>query len=158
MQESVQCLAPDAVVEVAKRLDSLDWSWTSDELGSVLRAVGLTALDPFDSPSVRIEHPDLPDVVGFVVNLVDESMVLEISVTITALIDSEDQNAVATLSAGYEEYDAALKTVFGNPDDRPAAQGAVWDRGEEVLELRHLSITLALVRANKRSRKKRQGG
>lgn len=154
----MQRLAPDDVVEVAKRLDSLDWSWTPDELAPVLEAVGLTALDPLDSPSVRIEHPSLPGGFGFVVNLVDESMVLEISVTTTAVIDRGDQHAVAALSAAYEDYDAALKAAFGNPDDRPADQGAVWDRGEEVIELRHLTIALALVRASKRSRKKRQGG
>jgi len=158
LEEPVQRLAPDDVVEVAKHLDSLEWSWTPDELGAVLEAVGLTALDPLGSPSVRIEHPGLPGVFGFVVNLVDESMVLEISVTITAVIESGDQDAVATLNAVYEDYDAALKAAFGNPDDRPADQGAVWDRGEEVLELRHLTIALALVRVSKRSRKKRQGG
>jgi len=154
----VQRLAPDDVVEVAKRLDSCYWSWTTDELGPVLEAAGLTALDPLGSPSVRIEYPGLPGVFGFVANLVDGSSVLEISVTTTTVIDRGDQHAVAALDAAYEDYDAALKAVFGNPDDRPADQGAVWDRGGEVLELRPLTIAWALVRASKRSRKKRQGG
>lgn len=154
----MQRLASDDVIEVAKRLDSLDWAWTPDELEPVLQAVGVLPLDPLDSPSVRIEHAALPGVVGFVVNLVDESLVLEISVTLTEVIEDSDRDAVAALSDAYEEYDAALKTVFGNPDDRPADQGAVWDRGEEILELRHLTIAVALVRASKYSCKKRQGG
>ena len=154
----MQRMTPNDVVEIAKRLDSFDWSWTTDELGPVLATAGLTALNPLDSPSIRIEHPALPGVFGFVANLVDRSTVLEISITITAVIDTDDQHAVAALDAAYEEYDAALKATFGNPDERAADRGATWDRGEEVLELRDLTIALALVRASKSSRKKRQGG
>lgn len=151
-------LGPDDVVEVAKRLDACHWSWTIEELGSVLQTLGVTVLDPLDNTSVRIEHPDLPGVFGFAVNLIDESMVLEISVTATEVIDSNDQTAIAALSTAYEECFAALEAAFGEPDDPSAEYGAVWDRGEEVMELRDLTIALALVRISKRSRQIRQGG
>lgn len=148
----MQRMTPHDVVEVAKRLDSIDWSWTPDELGPVLKALGLTPFDPLRNRTVRFEHPGLPGVFGFVVQLPDESEVLRISVTIAAMNEPGDQQAETALVAVFEDYEVALKAAFGDPDDWSPDEDAEWDRGEDVLELQRRASVLALVWENKRNR------
>ena len=148
----------EAAAEVASQLLGCTWSWTTSDLDTPLRAAGLVAPDPLEGMSIRIQHPDLPDVDGFVATLADETTVLEIAVTLTEVIDEADEAAAAELDDAYEEYDAFLKVDYGDPTERPRDKGAVWDRGDQVLELAHHDIAVVLVVASKDSRRKRHGG
>lgn len=148
----MRCMAPDDVLEVVKRLDSLDWSWTPGEVEPVLRALGLTALDPLGNRTVRFEHPGLLGVYGFVVQLPDKAKVLRISISVAAVTESDGQQAGADLSAAYEDYEAVLRAALGDPDDRSADHDAEWERGQNVLVLQRRATVVALVWVSKRSR------
>ncbi|PZS22839.1 MAG: hypothetical protein DLM60_03720 [Pseudonocardiales bacterium] len=154
----MQRLAPEVAVEVAKRLLTCDWSWTTADLDKALEAAGLTALEPLEGMSIRIEHAALPGVPGYVANLTaDEKTVLDISVTLTELIDEADADALAALDAAYKEYEAALEEEFDEPDDRPDEKRAMWDQCDRVLELLNLDIGVVLAVVNKASRRRQEG-
>ncbi|MFE3406329.1 DUF6301 family protein [Streptomyces anulatus] len=142
----IRRLTGEQVVDLALRLDGISWNWTTSEIAEVLRTSQLIPLDSLDNPSIPIEHPDLTGVRGFVVNLSERSIVLEINVTLTEVSPREDIHAQSEMDAAFQEYLTALISTFGDPDDYPKESVIVWDRGEEKLKLRRLGIAVDLSR------------
>ncbi|MEW1792959.1 DUF6301 family protein [Streptomyces niveus] len=137
-------LTKEQVVELALRLDGIDWNWTDVELAATLQAAQLTPLDSLDNASVPIEHPDLPGVRGFVVKLEERSIVLEINITLTEVSLRDNVQAQAEMDTSFQEYLAVLISTFGDPDDYPKETVIVWDRGGVLLKLRRLGIAVDL--------------
>ncbi|ANW22496.1 DUF6301 family protein [Streptomyces clavuligerus] len=151
-------LTPEQGVEAARRLDSHDWSWTIQELGPALEAFGLVPLDPLDGPSLRTDNPELPGVHGFVVNLQDEGLVLEVAVNLTDVDPAKSEESLASFESAFMDYLVALTGAFGPPDGAESSKVVFWDRGDEVLMLRNLNICVDLARLSKNSVRIREGG
>ncbi|MEU4176954.1 DUF6301 family protein [Streptomyces sp. NPDC026589] len=140
----IRRLTGEQVVDLALRLEEISWNWTSSEIAEVLRTAQLTPLDSLDISSIPIEHPDLRGVRGFVVNLNERSVVLEINVTLTEVSPRNDIHAQDQMDVAFQEYLTALISTFGDPDDYPEESVIAWDRGEERLNLRRLGIAVDL--------------
>ncbi|MFG2613262.1 DUF6301 family protein [Streptomyces anulatus] len=140
----IRRLTGEQVVDLALRFDEINWNWTSTEIAEVLRTAQLTPLDSLDNSSIPIEHPDLTDIRGFVVNLKERSVVLEINVTLTEVSPRNNIHAQGEMDEAFQEYLTALISTFGDPDDYPKESVIAWDRGEEKLKLRRLGIAVDL--------------
>ncbi|MFH8369473.1 DUF6301 family protein [Streptomyces sp. NPDC018031] len=153
----MQHLKSNQVANLAMRLDSHEWSWRIDQLQDLLAAADLRPLEPLDRPTVSIEFPELPGVEGFVTNIPEESLVLQISISLTEFMDESDSASLAILDDLYLRHEDALVSIFGPPEKGPG-KVAAWVRGDEILMLRHLDFTLELASESRSSRRIQEGG
>lgn len=149
----IRHLTVEQATELTRRLDDHVWTWTMSEIQPILQAAQLTPLETLTGASIAISHPDLPDVQGFVVNLQQHSMVLELNITLTELVQRDDDLAQQQLSAVFSNYMEGIISIFGDPDDYPKETVVVWDRGEELVKLRRLGIAVDLSLQSKESRR-----
>ena len=151
-------LSVEQTVQVARRLDRHEWTWAMSEIGPALEAAGLMPEAALDEPSIRIGHPALPGVPGFVVNRMEHAAVREVNITLTEVVQPADTAAQAVLDTVFRDCLDALISTFGDPDDYPKESVVAWDRGDALLKLRRLGIAVDLSLQGKNGERLRNGG